>query len=252
MPRPKKNIDETIEATNTETVDTTETTENTADPKDPADQSTEPDMETKEESDVDSAKQEKGPEVPTVNVAELLARMEAMQKEMDALKAGGAASSDGTVKMIYINPVSERNEVNLGDFGVLRGSTGFIEVPRRDFGGKFMTNTARYLLDTKRLIVTDGLTPDERVRYKLDYPEDSVMSDRAFDHLLSMNTEKIVEMFKKLCPEHQQFVARRFITAYEEGDNRIGRDKIERLNQISKGNDPDGMFKPILQSMNKI
>lgn len=252
MARPRKNTDETIETAKTENVGTTEPVDQTTAPNEPAEQTTEPNVETKAESNVDSAKQKKGTEVPTVNVADLLARMEAMQKEMEALKAGGAASSDGTVKMIYINPVSERNEVNLGDFGVLRGSTGFIEVPRRDFGGKFMTNTARYLLDTKRLIVTDGLTPDEKARYKLDYPEDSVMGDRAFDHLLNMNTEKIVEMFKKLCPEHQQFVARRFITAYEEGDNRISRDKVEKLNQISKVNDPEGMFKPVLQGMNKI
>lgn len=192
------------------------------------------------------------PEVQTVDVAALLAKMEAMQKEMDDLKNQKEIVSDGTVKMVYINPVSERNEVNLGDFGVLRGSTGYLEVPRRDFGGKFMTNTVRYLLDTKRLIVTDGLTEDERVRYKLDYPEDAVMSDRAFDHLLSMNTEDLEKMFTHLCKEHQQFVARRFITAYEAGDNRIGRDKVERLNNLSKKSDPDGMFKPILQGMNKL
>ena len=235
MPRPRKNVENEAE-TVTETVIEAET--------DTAETSV-------QEEKTETASTEKQ-EVQAVDVAALLAKMEAMQKEMEKLKEEKAIPSEGTVEMVYINPVSERNEVNLGDFGVLRGSTGFLEVPRRDFGGKFITNTARYLLDTKRLIVTEGLTEDERSRYKVDYPADAVMTDRAFDHLLTMSTEKLENMFSKLCKEHQQFVARRFITAYESGDNRIGRDKVERLNQISKANDPDGMFKPILQAMNKV
>lgn len=235
MPRPRKNVENETE-TVTETVIEAET------------DTAETPVQEKETETSSTEKQE----VQAVDVAALLAKMEAMQKEMEKMKEEKAITSEGTVKMVYINPVSERNEVNLGDFGVLRGSTGFLEVPRRDFGGKFMTNTARYLLDTKRLIVTEGLTEDERSRYKVDYPADAVMTDRAFDHLLTMSTEKLENMFSKLCKEHQQFVARRFITAYENGDNRIGRDKVERLNQISKANDPDGMFKPILQAMNKV
>lgn len=235
MPRPRKNVENEAE-----TNPITPVEEKAVNP------------ETSVQAEEAKATSEEKQEVPTVDVSALLAKMEAMQKEMDELKKQTPVSPDGTVKMIYINPVSERNEVQLGDYGVLRGSTGYLEVDRRDFGGKFMTNTVRYLLDTKRLIVTDGLTEDERVRYKLDYPEDAVMSDRTFDHLLSMNTEDLEKMFTRLCKEHQQFVARRFITAYEAGDNRIGRDKVERLNNLSKKNDPDGMFKPILQAMNKV
>jgi hypothetical protein len=243
MPRPKKIVNENVETTESKMDDVLTTTE----------QAAEPEVETKAETQVDTSNEEKEQEVPTVDVAALLAKMEAMQKEMEALKTQRTASSyDGTVKMVYINPVSERNEVQLGDFGVLRGSTGFIEIPKRDFGGKFMTSTVQYLLRTRRLIVTDGLTDDEKTRYKLDYPDDEVMTDQAFNHLLSMKTEALVEMFSKLCKTHQQFVARRFITAYEEGDNRINREKVEKLNNISKKNDPEGMFKPILMAMNKV
>lgn len=235
MPRTRKNVEDETE------INTGAAVETEADSAEAAVQA--------EETKTSSAEKQ---EIQAVDVAALLAKMEAMQKEMDDLKNQKEIVSDGTVKMVYINPVSERNEVNLGDFGVLHGSTGYLEVPRRDFGGKFMTNTVRYLLDTKRLMVTDGLTADEKVRYKLDYPEDAVMSDRTFDHLLNMSTEELEKMFSKLCKEHQQFVARRFITAYEGNDNRISRDKVERLNQISKANDPEGMFKPILQGMNKL
>ena len=235
MPRPRKNVENEVETF-------------TGTPVEAEANAAETVVQEEKEETAHTEKQE----VQTVDVAALLAKMEAMQNEMDVLRNSQPVAPDGTVKMVYINPVSERNEVNLGDYGVLRGSTGYLEVDRRDFGGKFMTNTVRYLLDTKRLMVTDGLTADEKMRYKLDYPEDAVMSDRTFDHLLSMNTEDLEKMFSKLCKEHQQFVARRFITVHEAGDNRIGREKVERLNNLSKQNDPDGMFKPILQAMNKI
>ena len=58
-------------------------------------------------------------------------------------------------------------------------------------------------------------------------------------------------LFGKLCPEHRQFAATRFITAYEKGDNRISREKVEPLNDISKETDPKGMFRPVLDGMNR-
>lgn len=239
MPRPKKIENETVNETTPMEENAADTTEeNTAAAP----------VQTQEAE----APSEKEQEVQTVDVAALLAKVDAMQKEMEALKAAKASNLDGVVKLVYINPVSERNEVNLGDFGVLRGSTGCLEVPRRDFGGKFMTSTVQYLLRTKRLMVTEGLTKAEKERYKLDYPDDAVMSERTFDHLLNMTTDELEKLFVKLCPEHQWFVARRFISAYEKGDNRINRDKVERLNEISKQTDPEGMFKPVLLAMNKV
>ena len=45
-------------------------------------------------------------------------------------------------------------------------------------------------------------------------------------------------------------VAKMFLSAYfEKGDNRITAEKVKSLNEISKENDKDGMFKPILEDM---
>ena len=69
--------------------------------------------------------------------------------------------------------------------------------------------------------------------------------------LFSMPTADAVAVFETLCPEHQQFVATRFISAYfERHDNRITRDKVEQLNKVSKKADPDGLFTPIVKDFN--
>ena len=76
-----------------------------------------------------------------------------------------------------------------------------------------------------------------------------------FDRLLDMPLDRLKEIFTKLCPEHRQVVATRFISAYQKGDNRISREKVEPLNDLSKvpGKAEDkGMFYPILAGMNKL
>jgi hypothetical protein len=47
-------------------------------------------------------------------------------------------------------------------------------------------------------------------------------------------------------------VATHFISSYQRGDNRISREKVEPLNDLSKSEDPKGMFRPILESLNKV
>ena len=71
---------------------------------------------------------------------------------------------------------------------------------------------------------------------------------RRSNRMLDFDTDKLCGIFEKLCIEHQYFIARRFITAYERGDNRISIEKIKTVNDLSKKNDPEGMFKPILES----
>ena len=79
------------------------------------------------------------------------------------------------------------------------------------------------------------------------------MDTQAFDRLLDMSQEKLVSIFERLCDDHRWFVARRFITAFEKGDNRISREKVEVLNNMSKTETfPEGMFAPVLKGMNKI
>mgnify|MGYP001555295036 FL=1 len=125
-----------------------------------------------------------------------------------------------------------------------------MEVPRKDFAGRFMTPFVQKLLKKRRLIVLDGLTAEERERYGVAYKDGELLDAQMFSRLLTLPAEKMIEIYKNLCPEHRRFVATQFITAFEKGDNRINRGLIEPLQEISKTDDPQGLFTPILQKMN--
>ncbi len=193
---------------------------------------------------------EPGVPVKTDEVSEL----EALRREVAELRAlakGQAAQVDGVVELTFIAAVSPDNVTSLGDYGSLNGVGGYIEIPRKEFGGKFMTPVVRSLLRDRSLIVCSGLNEAERKRYGVDYREGELLDMDAFDRLLDMGLATLTTLFRKLCPEHKAFAATRFITAYEKGDNRISREKIEPLNDISKEIDSSGMFKPILKGMNQ-
>ncbi len=172
--------------------------------------------------------------------------------ELEAAQTGKSAPGDGVVELTFIASVSPDNVTSLGDYGSLNGVGGYIEIPRKEFGGKFMTPVVRSLLRDRSLIVCSGLNEAERKRYGVDYRDGELLDMDAFDRLLDMNLAALTTLFRKLCPEHKRFAATRFITAYERGDNRVSREKVEPLNDISKEIDPQGMFRPVLDGMNKI
>lgn len=207
----------------------------------------------------DEAFGEDHPSVSTIDekpdiIAELQNQIKTLQEQ---IKNSGSTPSvvlakpEETVKVTYISNVSPNNILDLGEFGQMTGVGWVIEVPRKDFGGKFMTPFVQKLIAKRRLIVLDGLNDDERIRYNVAYKPGEVMDIQMFDKLIGMDVEKLKNIFKNLCAEHQQFVATRFITAYERGDNRISRDVIEPLQALSKENYPNGLFNPILEKMNK-
>lgn len=180
--------------------------------------------------------------------------LEALRRRVAELEAAArktAAPADGVVELTFLASVSPNNVCSLGDYGSLNGVGGYIEIPRKEFGGKFMTPVVRSLLRDRSLIVCSGLSAEERKRYGVDYREGELLDMSAFDRLLDMPPAELTKLFAKLCPEHKEFAATRFITAYEKGDNRVSREKIEPLNDISKEINPKGMFRPILEGMNK-
>lgn len=178
--------------------------------------------------------------------------LEALRRRIAELEADRKPSgNDGVVELTVIAAVSPDNVTSLGDYGSLNGVGGYIEIPRKEFGGKFMTPVVRSLLRDRSLIVCSGLSEAERKRYGVDYREGELLDVEAFDRLLDMDTEALATLFRKLCPEHKAFAATRFITAYEKGDNRVSREKVGPLNDISKEVEPKGMFKPVLDGMNR-
>lgn len=155
------------------------------------------------------------------------------------------------VKILYIDSAISNNEIKIGQGRSVFGSGKIFAVQREQFEGEFMTNTIMSLMAKRKLIVLSGLTDEERKLYSCYYDEGEVLrSEGMFDFFFNLPTEEACEKFEALCPEHRQFVATRFIDAYEKHDNRITRDKVEALNKISKEYDPDGLFTPIVKDLN--
>lgn len=157
------------------------------------------------------------------------------------------------VKIIYIDSVIPNNEIPIGGGRRITGSGRIFSVPMEQFEGEFMTPLTMMLIDERKFIVLSGLTDEQRHQYNCYYGEGEVVKDEGtFDMLFTMPTPQAVEIFEALCPEHQQLVATRFMSAYfEKRDNRITREKVEALNKASKAHDADGLFKPIVADFNE-
>ena len=155
------------------------------------------------------------------------------------------------IKILYIDSAIARNEVPIGHGRRIYGSGSIFDVQLEEFQGEFMTPLVSDFLKERKFIVLSGLSDELRRQYNCYYTEGEVIkSEGLFDFFFNMSTEEAIEKFEALCPEHRQFVATRFIDAYERGDNRITRDKVEALNKISKENDPEGLFTPIVKDIN--
>lgn len=246
MPRQKKNTAATVEDNSTDVVreDTKTADETIQGSEDTA--PNEQDVEETGNTDPVESAAHSGP-APESEIEALRRRV----AELEAAARKPAAPGNGVVELTFLASVSPNNVCSLGDYGSLNGAGGYIEIPRKEFGGKFMTPVVRSLLKDRSLIVCSGLSEEERKRYGVDYREGELLDMSAFDRLLDMPPAELTRLFTKLCPEHKEFAATRFITAYEKGDNRVSREKIEPLNDISKEINPKGMFRPILEGMNK-
>lgn len=246
MPRQKKNTTATVEENTTDIVrEGTETIDETPQGSEDTTPYEQDAAETGNTDPVEAA----APSGPAPE-----SELEALRRrvaELEAVARKPATTADGTVELTFLASVSPNNVCSLGDYGSLNGVGGYIEIPRKEFGGRFMTPVVRSLLKDRSLIVCSGLSAEERKRYGVDYREGELLDMSAFDRLLDMPPAELTKLFSKLCPEHKEFAATRFITAYEKGDNRVSREKIEPLNDLSKEINPKGMFRPILEGMNK-
>lgn len=153
------------------------------------------------------------------------------------------------VTLLYIGAIADGTVVSLGKLGQINKAGSTRDVPKKSFMEGLTFGVERMLAD-RSLIVVNGLTAEERERYGLDYKEGELLTQDAFYKLLNYSDSEITAIFQKLCEEHRRVVAKMFLSAYfEKRDNRITAEKVKALNAISKENDKDGMFKPILEDM---
>lgn len=153
------------------------------------------------------------------------------------------------VTLLYIGAIADGTVVSLGKLGQINKAGATRDIPKKDFL-QGMTFLIERMLEDRSLIVVNGLTKEERERYGVDYKDGELLTQEAFYKLLNYSDSEITEIFRKLCTDHRRVVAKLFLSAYfEKSDNRITAEKVKSLNEISKENDKDGMFKPILEDM---
>ena len=161
------------------------------------------------------------------------------------------AESSEKVHFLWQAEVAEDNIVYLGErgqYGRIVGKTGEAFVPKNELTNMLDEKT-RWYLDKRWLIVVDGLTDEEREAYNVKYTEGETLDKKQFAKLETMG-DKLLEIYPKLCREHQIMIAKRFVEATEKG-KKLSRDLVVALNNMSKkyGN-KKGDFVTIIESMN--
>ena len=168
------------------------------------------------------------------------------------------------VKMVFMDDCSDDNVLQFGingKFGSITGPIGYINVPKDEWLGEFRDNLVQTLLASRKLIVLDGLTDEERTMHNVNYADGEVLNEQLFRTILD-HIEELPKIYKKLCPAMKQIVATRFQTGFDAHDPRVlqNRDIIVKLNKISKAdfadapdNDPrkNGLFINIVKGLNK-
>lgn len=172
----------------------------------------------------------------------------------EASIAPAAVYQEPMVKLIYLDSCIENNQIPIGGGRVITGSGRRFSVKLSDFEGVFLTPLVTLLLKKRKFIVLDGLNEEQRQQYGVDYkPGEVLKNEGMFDWFLSGPVSQVKTAFADLCKEHRELVARRFMLAFENGDNRLTRDRIEALNEVSKRDfeDGKGAFTPILKAINE-
>ena len=168
------------------------------------------------------------------------------------------------VKMLFIDDCSDDNVITFGingKYGTVTGPVGYINVPKDEWLGEFRDNQQQMLLKSRKLIVLDGLTDEERAMHGLDYKQGEYLDEKMFRNLFD-HMEELPEIFKKLCPSVRAVVAARLQNGYDSNDPRVmgNRDILVKLNKISKKDyadapdgDPrkEGLMSNIVRGINK-
>ena len=177
-------------------------------------------------------------------IAEALSKQQPIQPQIVQV-----STEESMVTLLYMGSVAPGAVVDLGDkIGTIMGHGGTKDVPKKLFLQNLTTNILRRLKD-RRLVVLNGLSDEERSRYGLEYAEGELAPVDIYEKLLGYDEKTVVNIFSKACYRHKQLIATLYIDAYIAHDNRVNQLLIQKLQEISKETDPDGMFTSILKDM---
>ena len=180
--------------------------------------------------------------------AEAAKPKEAEKPAEPVVQAVYVTPNEKMVQCIYIDSVIPNNEIIIGNGRKISGSGRVFSVPLSEFESTF--------IKTRRIIVLDGLTDEQRSLYDCEYAENEVIRrEGVFDFFFKKEIPEAAEIFGSLCAEHQELVAARFMDAYLSDSSPlkryVSRARVVALNNISKEkHNGDGIFKPMLEALN--
>ena len=161
-------------------------------------------------------------------------------------------AKDEYVTVLFIGAIAGGTTVSMPKWGQINYAGGMLDIPKKEFLQGIGVQVNNALLRERKIIVLSGLTDEERRRFGVDYRDGEYLTDKALYELIGYDTEKVCDIFNKLCDEHKRIVAKIYLTAYfEKQDKRIHRDTVMALNSLSKSVDKDGLFQPILEDMGR-
>lgn len=156
------------------------------------------------------------------------------------------------VQFLWQAEVADDNVVMFGDggmYGQVVGKSGTFFVPKSELS-RVLTDVNRVYLKRRWLIVVSGLTEEEREALGVDYQEGELLDKRAFAKMVELGDE-LLDIYPKLCEGHKRMVAQRYMEAYTNSSPYVTRDRVEKLNEMSKAAGGKGDFAAILEKMYK-
>lgn len=156
---------------------------------------------------------------------------------------------DERVTLLYIGAIAKGTTVTMPEWGVINLAGGTLSIPKEKFFQGLGNAVNSNLLHERAIIVIDGLTQDEREQFGIPSTNDE-LTQKEFLQLLDFPSNKLVEIFNKVCDEHKKVIAAVISDAYfSEKDHRINFETIKKLNNASKKILKDGLFIDILEDM---
>lgn len=196
-------------------------------------------------------------------IAELKNMVKQLQDELAARKPQIVQVMADTEKVVmrFQAEVADDNVTIFGPdgmYGQVTGKAGTVAVPKSEWS-RFYNESVRNMISRRWLVVLSGMDEQERDLYGCNYKQGEILDDMAFHRLLDMGRD-LIAIFPALCPDHQEMVASRFITAWNDNDPRVkDRELVVALNEMSKEpfkkadkNDlrRKGLFWPIIDGLN--
>lgn len=195
-------------------------------------------------------------------VREMIAQAVAEAVAKQQAQKPAAPDSDGMVTLQFFDEVNDHNLIYLGEngkYGQIIGKRWTGQVPKMAFIGDFRTPLMQNLLESRNMIVLDGLTDEERKLYGVDYVQGEYIDNKLYEALLHMPENDLLDIYRALCPEWRRMVAVKFADAYAQGKLRVTREALLALNRESRKDnkslpkdDPrrNGDFWGVIQQMN--